>query len=121
MSHADSTLGAGSQDLAPIRVWLGKDWPHFAEQVVFHTIKNDDDGFVSLDSPDNQLAIQGAIESANVGGIVIDPLNDFAAGDLNKDADMKNTLQKLSRLCRRGNPHRAIVVLHHSLIASRCS
>ncbi|HEY5043694.1 MAG TPA: AAA family ATPase [Verrucomicrobiae bacterium] len=103
------------QDLARIKTWLGDDWPRFAEQVVFHTLENDDDGFVSLDAPDNQLAIQRAIETATPGGILVDPLNDFAAGDLNKDADMKATLQTLSRLCRRGNPQRAIIVLHHSL------
>jgi hypothetical protein len=103
------------QDLARIKTWLGDDWPRFAEQVVFHTIENDDDGFVSLDSPENQMAIQRAIESANADGILIDPLNDFAAGDLNKDADMRTTLQTLARLCRRGNPLRAIIVLHHSL------
>ncbi len=103
------------QDLARIKTWLGDDWPRFAEQVVFHTVENDDDGFVSLDSLENQAAIQRAIESANPDGIVVDPLNDFAAGDLNKDADMRTTLQTLARLCRRGNPQRAIVVLHHSL------
>lgn len=103
------------QDLARIKTLLSDDWPRFAEQVVFHTIENDDDGFVSLDSPENQVAIQRAIETANPDCIVIDPLNDFAAGDLNKDADMKATVQLLSRLCRRGNPNRAIVVLHHSL------
>ncbi len=103
------------QDLRKIRTWLGADWPRFVGQVVLHTIETDQDGFVSLDSPDNQAAIQRAIESANPDGIVIDPLNDFAAGDLNKDADMRATLQTLSRLCRRGNPDRAIIVLHHSL------
>ncbi|MGA2871127.1 MAG: hypothetical protein ABSF34_18450, partial [Verrucomicrobiota bacterium] len=41
--------------------------------------------------------------------------NDFAIGDLNKDADMKFTLQSLSRVCRKGNPRRAIIVLHHAL------
>jgi KaiC/GvpD/RAD55 family RecA-like ATPase len=103
------------QDIGKIKTWLGDDWPRFAEQVVIHTLENDDDGFVSLDSPDNQEAIQNAIETAKPNCIVIDPLNDFAAGDLNKDADMKATVQMLARLCRRGNPHRAIVVLHHSL------
>lgn len=103
------------QDLTRIKTWLGDDWPHFAEQVVFHTIENDDDGFVSLDSLENQVAIQRAIESARPDCIVIDPLNDFGAGDLNKDSDMKVTLQTLSRLCRRGNPNRAIIVLHHAL------
>jgi len=103
------------QDIRKIKTWLGNDWPRFAEQVVIHTIENDDDGFVSLESPENQAAIQQSIETANPDCIVIDPLNDFAAGDLNKDADMKATVQMLARLCRRGNPQRAIVVLHHSL------
>jgi archaellum biogenesis ATPase FlaH len=102
-------------DLSKIKSWLRDDWPRFAVQVVIHTIENDDDGFVSLDSPENQALIQTTIESANPDCIVIDPLNEFAAGDLNKDADMKNTVQMLSRLCRRGNPNRALVVLHHSL------
>jgi hypothetical protein len=103
------------QDIAKIKPWLAGDWHRFAEQVVIHTIENDEDGFVSLDSADNQTAIQKAIEIAAPDCIVIDPLNDFAAGDLNKDADMKATVQMLARLCRRGNPQRAIVVLHHSL------
>jgi hypothetical protein len=103
------------QDLARIKTWLGDDWPRFAEQVVFHTVENDDDGFVSLDSSENQIAIQRTIESAIPDGIVADPLNDLAAGDLNKDSDMRTTLQTLSRLCRRGKPDRAIIVLHHSL------
>jgi hypothetical protein len=104
------------QDLQSIRNWLGEDdWLRFNNQVVIHTLENDDDGFVSLDSPENQQAIQSAIESGNFNVIVIDPLNDFSAGDPNKDADMKNTLQILSRICRRGNPERAIVVLHHAI------
>ncbi len=103
------------QDLGAIKKWLGEDWPRFAAQVTLHTLENEDDGFVNLDSVENQLAIQAAIESAKPDGIVVDPLNDFAAGDLNKDADIKLTLQTLSRLCRRGCPDRAMVVLHHSL------
>jgi AAA domain len=102
-------------DLSKIKSWLGKDWLRFAKQVVIHTLETDDDGFVSLEAQENQKAIEAAIKTANPYCIVIDPLNDFAAGDLNKDADMKATLQSLSRLCRRGNPQRAITVLHHSL------
>ena len=50
--------------------------------------------------PTTKWQFKAAIESANPDGIVIDPLNDFATGDLNKDADMKTTLQTLSRICR---------------------
>ncbi len=102
-------------DLQRIRAWLGDDWPRFNEQVVFHTVETDDDCFVSLDSPENQFAIQAAIEASRPDIISPDPLNDFAIGDLNKDSDMRATLIALSRICRRGNPERAIIVLHHAL------
>lgn len=103
------------QDLSHLKAWLGDDWPRFNAQVVFHTVENDEDGFVALDSLDNRTAIERLIKTHAPDGIVIDPLNEFAIGDLNKDADMRATLQALSRVCRRGNPERAIIALHHSL------
>lgn len=102
-------------DLRPLKSWLGDDWLKFAARVKFHTVENDTDAFVNLDSPDAVANIQAAIKLHAPDIIVVDPLNDFAIGDLNKDADMKMTLQTLSRICRKGNPKRAIVVLHHAL------
>jgi hypothetical protein len=98
-----------------LKSWLGDDWPKFAARVKFHTVENDTDAFVNLDSPEAVANIQAAIALHAPDIIVIDPLNDFAIGDLNKDGDMKLTLQTLSRICRKGNPKRAIVVLHHAL------
>lgn len=102
-------------DLRPVKSWLGDDWPKFAARVKFHTVENDTDAFVNLDSLEAVGNIESAIETHKPDIIVIDPLNDFAIGDLNKDADMKFTLQSLSRVCRKGNPRRAIIVLHHAL------
>jgi hypothetical protein len=102
-------------DLKRLKSWLGDDWPKFAARVKFHTIENDTDGFVNLDSPEAVANIQAAIKFHVADIIVIDPLNDFGIGDLNKDADMKLTVQALSRICRKGNPRRAILVLHHAL------
>ena len=102
-------------DLDHLKSWLGADWEKFNSQVIIHTLENDSDGFVSLDDFGNQLAIQSAIDDALPNVVVIDPLTDFGAGDLSKDVDMKSTLQILSRICRRGNPRRAIVPLHHAL------
>jgi hypothetical protein len=102
-------------DLAPIKSWLGDDWPRFTEHVIIHTIETDSDAFVNLDDPDAVARIEAAIQKHKPDGIAIDPLADFAAGDLNKDPDMKATLQMLSRVCRRGNPKRAIIVLHHAI------
>jgi hypothetical protein len=103
------------QDLAPIKSWLGDGWARFTERVTIHTVETDSDAFVNLDDPDAVARIEAAIQKHKPDGIAIDPLADFAAGDLNKDADMKATLQVLSRVCRRGNPKRAIIVLHHAI------
>jgi hypothetical protein len=102
-------------DLQRLRFWLGEDWPKFAAQVKFHTVENDTDSFVNLDSPEAVANLEGAIKQHAPDIIVVDPLNDFAIGDLNKDADMKLTLQTLSRISRKGNPQRALIVLHHAL------
>ena len=102
-------------DLKRVKSWLGEDWPKFAARVKFHTIENDTDGFVNLDSAEAVANIQAAIKFHAADNIVIDPLNDFGIGDLNKDADMKLTVQALSRICRKGNPKRAMLVLHHAL------
>lgn len=102
-------------DFTRLKSWLRDAWQKFNAQVVFHTIENDDDSFVALDNSENLAAITRLIAAHRPDVIVIDPLNEFAIGDLNKDSDMRATLQALSRVCKRGNPERAIIVLHHSL------
>ena len=103
-------------DLLNLMRWLDVDeWAAFSERVRIHTVEGPDDGFVSLDSPHNLALIEATIEECQPDVIAIDPLNEFAIGDLNKDADMRATLSTLTQLCRRGNPKRAIVVLHHAL------
>ena len=69
-------------DLERVRRWLGDDWHKFQAQVDIHTIENDADGFVNLDSPENQTAIAQAIKAIKPDGIIIDPLNEFSIGDL---------------------------------------
>lgn len=102
-------------DFRALQRWLGDDWQKFHDQVKFHAVENDADSFVNLDSPEAVDNIQAAISLYAPDGILVDPLNEFAMGDLNTDADMRQTLQTLSRICRKGNPKRAIVVLHHAL------
>ncbi|HVR34279.1 MAG TPA: AAA family ATPase [Methylomirabilota bacterium] len=101
-------------DLDRLKTWLGEDWEAFNDRVVIHTVENDADGFVSLDDLKNVMAVEKAIVEARADVVAIDPLNDFAIGDLNKDADMRQTLAALSRVCRKGKPDRAIVVVHHA-------
>ncbi|MGA2870724.1 MAG: AAA family ATPase, partial [Verrucomicrobiota bacterium] len=103
-------------DLERLKAFLtDAEWMRFNEQVTIHTIENDEDGFVALDSFSNEVAIQTVIQDTKPGVIVVDPLDEFAVGDLNKDTDMKTTLTILSRLCRTGNPQRGLIILHHAL------
>jgi hypothetical protein len=105
------------KDLLWLKLWMGGDsWGRFCEQVRIHTIETDRDGLVSLDSPQNQAAIRTAIESDKFDGIVIDPLSHFMIGDPNKDFEMMMFLQVLSRICRHGNPNRALIVVHHAIV-----
>jgi hypothetical protein len=83
--------------------------------VTIHTLENDDDGFVALDSEENKAAVQRVIEEAMADVVIYDPLDEYGVGDLNHDADMKLTITILSRLCRKGNAQRGIIVLHHAV------
>lgn len=103
------------KDLQSLKAWAGDDWPLIADRMVIHTIEADDDGFVCLDHPENQKAIEDLIREVSPDFIAFDPLNDFGMGDLSKDVDMVATTRTLSRICKKGNPNRAIVVLHHAL------
>ena len=103
-------------DFGRLKTWLGDDdWKRFNDQVTIHTIETDTDGFVSLDHPENIGNIETAIAGTRPDIIAVDPLGEFSIGDMNKDADMKATLQALSGICRRGNPQRALIVLHHAI------
>jgi phage/plasmid primase-like uncharacterized protein len=75
----------------------------------------ENDTFLTLDNPEVVFRIQQALDLFVPDGIIFDSLYDFAAGDLNKDADMRKTVTALGRLTRHRNPKRAMIVLHHSL------
>ncbi len=80
-----------------------------------HTIENDLDSFVSLDNPENVANLSETIDDSKAHVVCFDPLNEFGIGDLNKDVDMKATLQILTRISRRTNPMRGILALHHAI------
>lgn len=102
-------------DLAKLRAWLGNDWAKFNDLVSLHTVEHDMDGFIALDSPDNRAAVAELVDRIKPDGIAVDPLNECSTGDLNKDVDMRATVTTLSRICKHGNPKRAILALHHAL------
>jgi hypothetical protein len=102
-------------DFKALRNWAGDRWPLIDEGLLIHTVETDDDGFLTLSSADTVSAIADAIGEHEPDLIVFDPLKDFAIGDLNTDRDMAESCRAISQLSRKGNPGRAIVVLHHAL------
>jgi hypothetical protein len=102
-------------DLACLREYCGEHWPKVNQHLRIHALETDRDGWLNLDEDSNQLAIAEAIQAHMPDVVCFDPLNHFAIGDPNKDADMAETCRAITRLSRRGNSQRSIVVLHHAL------
>lgn len=102
-------------DLNRLREAYRAEWQAIIERLAIHTLETDRDGWLSLEAEENQAAITEAIAARAPDVVVFDPLNQFAIGDPNKDADMAVTCQAITRLCRKGNPQRAIVISHHTI------
>lgn len=51
--------------------------------------------------------------------IVFDPLNEFAAGDLNSDADMRATIDRMTDAAWRGRENASVGIIHHARTARK--
>ena len=101
-------------DLHRIKAWIGNDWAEFDAALKIHTMEHDEDGMVYLSDVSNQKAIGDLIIEHAATGVAFDPLGDFSMGDPNKDQDMRDTCRCISKLCKKNNPDRAIIVVHHA-------
>jgi hypothetical protein len=86
---------------------------HTKAGLFFHTLENDDDGFLMLDI-ENLARVAAAITENEAEVIVYDPLRDFSLDDLNSDKFMGDTLRQITRVTKRGNPKRTALVIHHA-------
>lgn len=103
-------------DLMHLGRWLGDaQFEVFSNSTLIHTMEHDEDGMVFLADPANQKAISEVVESSGCQGVAFDPLGDFCIGDPNKDQDMRDTCQTISRICKKDNPNRCIIVSHHAV------
>jgi hypothetical protein len=102
-------------DLHRIKAWLGQeDWKLFTSCVLIHTIEHEEDGMVCLSDLVNVKEIEELIVQHKAEGVAFDPLNDFSIGDPNKDQEMRDTCRCISKICKKGKPDRAIIVVHHA-------
>jgi hypothetical protein len=86
---------------------------HIKAGLFFHTIEQDDDGFLMLDA-ENLARVAAAITETVADLVIYDPLRDFSLDDLNSDKFMGDTLREITRVTKRGNPKRTALVIHHA-------
>ena len=68
---------------------------HIKAGLFFHTLENDDDGFLMLDA-ENLERVAAAITETAADVVVYDPLRDFSLDDLNSDKFMGDTLREIT-------------------------
>lgn len=102
-------------DLLNLKRWCGDDWCAVEAALTFHTLEGVEDYFMNLDDPEFVCRAARVIDDVQPDIICFDPLNNFAIGDLNKDADMRATCQAISRMAFHGNAERVPLVVHHAL------
>jgi hypothetical protein len=102
-------------DLEPLKIYAGDDWPLLDENLLIHTIESDRDLTLHLSDHENVRELESIIRDYNPIGVAFDPLNEFATGDLSKDIDMMRTCSGLGSISRAGNPERAIIVATHAI------
>lgn len=97
----------------PVLIWSGEDrWEsvtlprlHAAEANLNHVFKLDIESTVDADTlevtpnlPADLPHVQDAIEQTGAGLVILDPLSSTMGGDLNKESDVRRTLDGLARL-----------------------
>lgn len=92
------------QDLAALRKWLRDDWEKVSSHLLVHTLEQAGDSFVQLDSTSTRQRLADLVERYDADVVCFDPLNCFGAGDLNRDADMRQICQLISRVCLEAGP-----------------
>jgi len=80
----------------------------------FHVIKEIDDAFICIGSEDIRDKWLLTLEEVQPNCIYIDPFGEVNMGDINKDADVRQTLRELTRICRRYDHDTAIIIVHHA-------
>jgi len=114
--NAENSNRRLKSDMEWLERYAGRDWPTVDGSLQIHTLETEDDGYLSLSNPTNAIRIENAIRDINPDIVVFDPLQEFRMGDLNTDDAMLSTCHEISRLAKAGNPKRAFIVLHHTLV-----
>jgi hypothetical protein len=73
-----------------------------------------EDADLNLGDITTRVRIRKTIAAERPGGVIIDPLGNFAPGDIAKPHDMKEAVRLVTATVRAGAPEAAVVSLHHA-------
>jgi hypothetical protein len=81
--------------------------------IFFHVIREIDDAFINIGADDIKKKWRDTLKAIKPDCIYIDPFGEVNIGDINKDADVRQTLREITKVCRRHNQDTAIILIHH--------
>jgi len=79
-----------------------------------HAVLSLEDADLNLGDAVTQARVALTVETESPGGIVADPLVNFAPGDISKPGEMKEAIRLLASTIRKAAPNAALVLLHHA-------
>ncbi len=83
-------------ELDRMRVHFAPQWDTIRQNLWIQKPETDADYLLNLDDDDNLERVADAVASRNPDVLFLDPLNVLAAGDLNKDVDMRRTCMAIT-------------------------
>ncbi len=84
------------------------------ENLFFHVVDQLEDAFINLGSDNIRAKWILTLEKIKPDCVYVDPFGEVTMGDINKDADVRNTLRELTKICRNHNNDTAIIIVHHA-------
>lgn len=111
----ENSVGRLKEDLAKMFSALTESEIVRVEQFLrLQAVGDVDDADVWLGDVETHARIAATIKQESPGVVVIDPLANFAPGDISKPGEMKEAVRLLVTLIRKSAPEAAILLLHHA-------
>jgi hypothetical protein len=111
----ENSLGRIKTDLSKIIENLSPNEKALVEEHLrIQAIRGIEDTDLGLGDLVTRARIRVTIEAERPGGVIVDPLGNFASGDISKPHEMKETVRLLTSTVWSAAPEAAVVVLHHA-------
>ncbi len=111
----ENSLSRIKADLEKILTNLSAEERERVDQLLrIQAICSFEDADLNLGDLGTRARIRKTIEAERPGGVIVDPLGNFAPGDIAKPHEMKEAVRLLTSTLRSAAPEAALVSLHHA-------